>query len=67
MYTCRTCKHLRYTRAKKTFSEGGAVHIESPTIIDALADWHCPWYWFSMKPIGESCEHWKNMNGKHWL
>lgn len=66
MYTCRTCKNLKYTRAKKQFTDNG-VHIESPTYIDALAEWYCPYFFFGMKPIGESCEHWKDMHGKHWL
>lgn len=66
MYTCRTCKHLKYTRAKQEINDNG-IHIISPTVIDALAEWHCPYYWFSSKPIRESCEHWKDMHGKHWL
>ena len=72
MYTCRTCKLLKHTRRKMTpqnlESKFDAVSIEGPSIIDCLCEWHCPYYWFTTKPIqGHGCSHWKNFNGKHWL
>lgn len=66
MYTCKTCKHLCHSKAIVEES-GSGVSISSPTVIDAICEWHCPYCFFSMKPIGESCEHWKYMHGKHWL
>ena len=72
MFTCRTCKLLKHTQAKwdiQNIDDKDIVYkCEANSTIDALSDWHCPYYWCSIKPsIGFGCEHWKNMNGKHWI
>lgn len=72
MYTCRTCKLLESSKAKKeiTKEEDGSIRsfkAESSSIIDIMADWYCPYYFWNTKPNGCGCKHWKYMNGKHWL
>ena len=73
MFTCRTCKLLKHSQAKKDIfrdEDGAAIEYrcEANSIIDILAEWHCPYYWWNNRPsIDFGCEHWKNMNGKHWI
>ena len=73
MFTCRTCKLLKHSQAKKDIfrDEDGTVieyRCEANSIIDILAEWHCPYYWWNNRlSIDFGCEHWKNMNGKHWI
>lgn len=73
MFTCRTCKLLKHSKAKKDIflDEDGTLleyRCEANNIIDALSEWHCPFYWWNIRPsIGFGCKHWKNMNGKHWI
>ena len=73
MYTCRTCKLLKHTRAKRKFAKGhnGELYeysCEADSIIDVLAEWHCPFYfWSTQPPKGFWCKKWKDMHGKHWL
>ena len=73
MFTCRTCKLLKHSQAKKDMhqcSDGTPIEYrcEANSIIDILAEWHCPYYWWNNRPsIDFGCEHWKNMNGKHWI
>ena len=73
MYTCRTCKLLKCSQSKKASyrDEDGEIieyKCEANSIIDALSEWYCPYYWWSIKPSsGFGCKHWENMNGKHWI
>ena len=72
MFTCRTCKLLKHTQAKWDIQNIDGMDIvykcEANSTIDALSEWHCPYYWWSIRPSkGFSCEHWQNMNGKHWI
>lgn len=73
MFTCRTCKLLKHSKAKKDIflDEDGTLleyRCGADNIIDALSEWHCPFYWQNIRPsIGFGCKHWKNMNGKHWI
>ena len=73
MFTCRTCKLLKHSKAKKDIflDEDGTLleyKCEANNIMDALSEWHCPLYWWNIRPsIGFGCKHWKNMNGKHWI
>ena len=72
MFTCRTCKLLKHSQAKWDIQNIDGKDIvykcEANSTIDALSEWHCPYYQWSIKPsIGFGCEHWKNMNGKHWI
>ena len=73
MYTCRTCKLFQYSKAKKDIfrdEDGTAIEYRcaANSIIDALSECHCPYYWWNIGPSkGFGCEHWKNMNGKHWI
>lgn len=73
MLTCRTCKLLKHSQAKKDIfrdEDGTAIEYRcsANSVIDALSEWYCPYYWWSIRPSeGFGCEHWKNMNGKHWL
>ena len=73
MYTCRTCKLLKYSQSKKSSyqDEDGEIieyKSEAHSIVDLLSECHCPYYWWSIKPSpGFGCKHWQNMNGKHWI
>lgn len=73
MFTCRTCKLLKHSRAKKTIfqDDDGTIteyKYEANSTIDILSEWHCPCYWWSVRPSkGFGCKHWQNMNGKHWV
>ena len=73
MFTCRTCKLLKHSQAKKDIfldDDGTLIEYrcEATNAIDTLSEWHCPYYWWSILPsIGFGCKHWKNMNGKHWF
>lgn len=73
MFTCRTCKLLKHSRAKKTIfqDDDGTIteyKYEANSTIDILSEWHCPCYWWSIRPSkGFGCKHWQNMNGKHWV
>lgn len=73
MFTCRTCKLLKYSRAKRDVyrDENSAVvgdKWEANSIIDFLSEWYCPYYWWNIRPsIDFGCEYWQNMNGKHWI
>ena len=71
MFTCRTCKLLKHSRLKKGIyqdDDGAFVEYRCGAIIDALSEWHCPFRWWSIKPLrGEGCMNWENMNGKHWI
>ena len=73
MLTCRTCKLLKRSQAKKEicqYDDGTSIEYrcEANSTIDVISEWYCPYYWWSIRPsIGFGCEHWKNMNGKHWI
>lgn len=73
MFTCRTCKLLKHSRAKKTIfqDDDGTIteyKCEANSTIDVLSEWHCPCYWWSIRPSkGFGCKYWQNMNGKHWV
>ena len=73
MYTCRTCKLLKYNQFKKASyrNEGGEIieYKNKPhSIIDLFSECYCPYYWWNIKPLsGFGCKHWQNMNGKHWI
>lgn len=73
MFTCRTCKLLKHSQAKRDMyrnKDGEAIEYKcsANSIIDALSEWYCPYYWWNIGPSkGFGCEHWKNMNGKHWI
>ena len=73
MYTCRTCKLLKYSKAKRVVKrdEDDTVVGDScwaHNVVDLLAEWHCPYYWWANKPSkGFGCKHWQKMNGKHWI
>ena len=73
MFTCRTCKLLKHSRAKKTIfqDDDGTIteyKYEANSTIDVLSEWYCPCYWWSIRPSkGFGCKHWQNMNGKHWI
>lgn len=68
MFTCRTCARLKSSKCQLTIS-GNGCSISAPSIVDALSEWHCRYFWWSnSKPQkGFGCKHWKNFNGKHWL
>lgn len=73
MFTCRTCKLLKHSKAKKDiFLDADGLLIEhrceATNTIDVLSEWYCPYFWWSIRPsIGFSCTNWQNMNGKHWI
>ena len=72
MFTCRTCKLLKHSQAKWDIENIDGKDIvykcEANSTIDALSEWHCPYYWWSIRPSkGFGCEHWQNMNGKHCI
>ena len=72
MFTCRTCKLLKHTQAKWDIQNIDGKDIvykcEANSTIDALSEWHCPYYWWNIRPsVVFGCEHWKSMNGKHWI
>ena len=50
MFTCRTCKLLKHSQAKKDIfrdEDGTAIEYRcvANSIIDALSEWYCPYYW----------------------
>ena len=73
MYTCRTCKFLKHSKAKRKVyrDKNGTVVGDSCTansIIDFLSEWYCPYYFWSIGPSkGFGCKHWRKMNGKQWI
>ena len=73
MYTCRTCKLLKYSQAKRTVyrDKNGTIvgdSCEAHTVVDFISEWHCPYYWWTIKPQrGFGCKHWQKMIGKHWI
>ena len=73
MFTCRTCKLLKHSEAKKSVvvKDGELVQFscEASCVMDALAEWYCPYFWWSSNhpERGQGCVHWQNMNGKHWI
>ena len=54
-----------------TIKDGKLVQFscEAGCVMDALAEWHCPYFWWSSNhpERGQGCIHWQNMNGKHWI
>lgn len=55
MFTCRTCKLLKHSQAKRDLhiNEDGSLQTyrcEANSAIDALSEWHCPCYWWSIRP-----------------
>ena len=73
MFTCRTCKLLKHSKAKKDiflYDDGTSqeYRCRANSIMDALSEWYCPYFWWSTKPLKDcGCKNWKNMNGKHWV
>ena len=73
MYTCRTCKLLKCSKAKKAVyrDKNGTVvgdSREAHTVVDFLSEWHCPYYGWTIKPQrGFGCKHYQKMNGRHWI
>ena len=73
MYTCRTCKLLQHSKAKKDIfrdEDGTAIEYKcsANSIIDVLSEWYCPYSWWNIRPSrGDGCMNWENMNGKHWI
>ena len=63
MFTCRTCKLLKHSQAKRDLhiNEDGSLQTyrcEANSNIDALSEWHCPCYWWSIRPSkGFGCKH----------
>lgn len=66
MHTCRTCKLLKHS--KRVYSDDGSVYrLEASSLGEALGEWHCPFFFWNIRPDNEGCRHWKYMNGKHWI
>ena len=73
MFTCRTCKLLQRSKAERDIYKGDNGELieyrcAANSIIDIIAEWYCPFMWWSIRPSrGFGCMNWKNMNGKHWI
>lgn len=69
--TCKNCKFLCHSKAKVSQPVIDVELIEYRSdpnrVIDAISEYYCQWMWFTVKPVGNVCEHWKFKNGKNWL